>query len=280
MMAEILITQKVEPSMNPRRNLPLPLLLLPLLILAPALPLYAQDEMVTDRPDQSESTAVVGRHVFQLETGVDFSRDESPAGNQEDLALGGSLLRWGFSDRLEFRFAFTAYSRSTFETADFESRASGLYDPELGFKVRLRDGDGYSPALAILASTTLPVGDDELTSDEFDPTVRLAADHELSDTMGLGWNVGYSRESDGEGGEEGYAIYSASLGVDVDDTWGVYYELFGHIALDEDDDNHSFDTGITYMASDNFQIDLYAGVGINGEAPDTFIGLGVSWRSN
>ena len=266
--------------MNPRRTLPLlPLLLLAVLLL-PALPLYAQDEMITDRPDQSESTAIVGRHVFQLETGIDFSRDESPFGNEENLDLGGSLLRWGYSDRLELRFAFTAYSRSTFETATFESRSSGLADPELGLKWRLRDGDGYSPALALLASTTLPVGDDELTSDEFDPTVRLAADHDLSDTMGLGWNVGYSRESDGAGGDQGYALYSASLGVDIDDTWGVFYELFGHVALDEDEDNHSFDTGITYMASDNFQVDIYAGVGINGEAPDTFIGMGVSWRSN
>lgn len=265
--------------MNPQRATRLPLLLLLTSLPACVLPAAAQDEVVTDRPDQSESTSIVGRGIFQLETGIGLERDENSLANDETLEWGGSLLRYGLSDRFELRLAFTAHTVVSSETSARKFESQGFADPELGFKLRLREGDGLSPAIAFLAATTLPIGEDELSSDRFDPTVRLAFDHDLSDTLGLGWNVGYSRESDG-GDHQDYALYSASLGVDIDDRWGTFYELFGTVAVGgEADDAHSFDTGITYLVNDNLQLDIAAGVGLNGEAPDTFVGLGVSWRS-
>lgn len=262
----------------------LPCLLLGLFFLG-VLPAAAQDdEVVTDRPDQSESTSIVGRGVFQLETGIGIERDESAFAVEEKVEWGSSLLRYGLSDRFELRLAFAAHTSSSYETATEKFESDGLADPELGFKLRLKEGDGLAPAIALLVATTLPVGDDELTSDRYDPTLRLAFDHDLTDTLGLGWNVGVYRESgygpDGEDHED-FALYSASLGVSIDERWGTFYELFGTIALgDEADDAHSFDTGITYMVNDNLQVDIAAGVGINGEAPDTFVGLGISWRSH
>lgn len=255
--------------------------LLPWLLLASVLPATAQtEEMVTDRPDQSESTSVVGRGTFQLETGIALERDENALANDELLEWGSSLLRYGLSDRFELRLGFTGHTVASSETTAGKFESKGFADLDVGFKLRLRDGDGRAPAIALLASTTVPVGDDELTSDRYDPTVRLAFDHDLADTLGLGWNIGATRESDGAGDHQDFAIYSASLGVDIGDRWGTFYELFGSVALGgEAADAHSFDTGLTYMVNDNLQLDIAAGIGISGEAPDTFVGLGISWRS-
>lgn len=264
--------------MSPHRA-PRSLAFLALALLAgAAAPLFAQeeDEMVTDRPDQSESTTIVGRGVFQLETGFSFERDESPGLVEENTELFGSLIRWGLSDSVELRFAFAAYTRERVQLVDLDESAKGFGDPELGVKWRFREGDGTSPAIALIAATTLPVGDGDLSTDEFDPTVRIAFDHDFSDTLSLGWNVGYTRDGYEE---QDYALYSASFGVAADDRWGTFYEIFGTIALGGDaDDAHSFDTGITLMLNDDLQADVWAGMGINDEAPDAFVGLGLSWR--
>lgn len=257
-------------------------LLLPSLLFVWAWPAQGQDEMITDRPDQSESTAIVGRGVFQLETGITIERDESALVVQENREWAGSLLRWGLSERFELRFGFTGYTEAVTEVADGKTTASGLGDAELGFKLRLRDGQGRSPAIAFLAATTLPVGEEGLSSERYDPTVRFAFDHELGDALGLGWNVGYRRESaPGPAGVEhqDYVLYSASLGISAGERWGTYFELFGDVAAGgSGEDSHSFDTGITYLLTPDLQLDLEAGLGLNGAAPDTFFGFGVSWR--
>lgn len=249
-----------------------------LLSVAGVAPLFAQEEeeMVTDRPDQSESASIVGWGVWQLETGFSFERDESPGLVSEYTELLGSLVRYGVNDHLELRFGFTAHSRETLETVDGKETFKGLTDPELGLKWRFREGDGVSPAIALLVGTTVPVGDDDFSSDEFDPTVRLAFDHDFSDTLSLGWNLGWSRDSYND---QDLGLYSASFGIAVDDRWGTFYEVFGTIALGGDgDDVHSADTGITLMLNEDLQADVWAGLGINDAAPDTFAGIGLSWR--
>ncbi len=69
------------------------------------------------------------------------------------------------------------------------------------------------------------------------------------------------------------------MGVSVDDRWGTFYELFGTVALGGGGvDSHSFDTGITCLLNDDLQLDVYAGVGLNDDAPDGFAGIGLAWR--
>ena len=41
---------------------------------------------------------------------------------------------------------------------------------------------------------------------------------------------------------------------------------------------HSFDTGLTYMLTDNLQLDGAVGFGLSDEADDWFMTFGVSYR--
>ncbi len=86
--------------------------------------------MVTDRPDQSEATAVVGRGVFRLETGFDFERDESPGVVEENTELASAPCCAGaFRTSVELRFAFSAYTREqdrSCRTANSSPRGSAI----------------------------------------------------------------------------------------------------------------------------------------------------------
>ena len=56
-------------------------------------------DMVTDRPDQTESATVVPRGLLQVEMGYLFARD----GDVDGYAVPGTLFRLGLGGRLELR---------------------------------------------------------------------------------------------------------------------------------------------------------------------------------
>ena len=73
-----------------------------LLLIAPVGTGVAREQppdMVTDRPDQTESAAVVPRGLLQVETGYLFARD----GDVDGHAVPGTLFRLGLGGRLELR---------------------------------------------------------------------------------------------------------------------------------------------------------------------------------
>lgn len=45
---------------------------------------------------------------------------------------------------------------------------------------------GATPEIALLFGTSVPLGDDDLTSDEFDPSIRFSLSHALNERLSLG----------------------------------------------------------------------------------------------
>jgi hypothetical protein len=71
-----------------------------------ALKLNAQEtipELVTDKPDQTESSGVVPHKALQLETGFVLENDETNFINQKKIAWNTTLLRYGLCKNLELR---------------------------------------------------------------------------------------------------------------------------------------------------------------------------------
>lgn len=252
----------------------------------------AQDEapeLVTDRPDQTESTAIVPRGMVQLELGTLFTRDDPAEGFRiETLNVLGSLVRIGLlDDRLELRVGWGGWQNleAEFPTASGSGRAEvdGVTDAELGVKLKLRSENGLSPGIAVIAATSVPVGDDEFTSDEADPSFLLAFSHTLSDRIDLGYNVGmaWATGATDRGRETTLSTvpWAVALGAGVNDRLGVFVELFGEVSGSASiPASTSFDTGITYLLRDNIQLDLSGGVGLSDAADDVFVGVGLSVR--
>ena len=236
-----------------------------------ACPALAQDDLVTDRPDQTESAVVVPQGTLQVELGLGVGGDEI----DDTAEVPGTLVRYGLSRRVEVRLAWPGWIRVESEGGE----VSGLGDPELGAKVALRS----SPDLAVLAHLSLPWGDDEVGAEDPLPSLRLAGAHALGPRVGLGWNAGLAANSALTAGGRARVLsrwmYTAAVGFDLSDAWAAFVEVFGDFpASDPEPATHSIDGGLTYLLHPRLQLDVAAGAGLNEDAPDWFAGVGISFR--
>ena len=109
--------------------------------------LWAQaPDLVTDRPDQTESSVVVPLGFAQVETGYLYTRD---FGSSSRKALG-TLVRIGIARRVELRFGHAGFISA--------ASGSGVGDSQIGAKVNLVGESSWRPEVAVLTGFSLPTG--------------------------------------------------------------------------------------------------------------------------
>ncbi len=220
----------------------------------------AQDPMVTDRPDQTESAVTVAPGSYQIETGILHTEIQSRGRTLEVTEAFGTLVRIGLRERLELRVGFDGWISVP--------RSDGIGDASIGAKFLIAEETDESPQIAVLAGSSVPVGDDRFTSDDYAPSARIALSKSFGDSLGLGFNLGAEFPESDE-----ILIYTLAAGLGIDDANSAFVEVFG-----DSESSHSLDVGWTHLARPNLQFDVAAGAGITDEAPDWFFGVGVSAR--
>ena len=226
-------------------------------------------ELVTDRPDQTESATVVLRGMVQVETGYLFSRD----GDVNHYEVPGTLFRVGLGGRTELRIGHAGVIG--------EEKRHGAGDSELGVKVNfIERADGWRPEVAILGGLSLPTGDDGFSSEGVDPSFLVSFAYTLSPRLSLGSNIGAAWESSSEETDRDVVIvYSLVLGGGLMDRFGVFLELFGdRQIMGASATSASVDGGLTLLLTDLVQLDVYAGRSLWGLTDDVFVGTGLSFR--
>ena len=255
----------------PRRSVPVGLLVLALGGLLPG-PLAGQAgaPLVTDRPDFTESAVTVPRGDVQLESGYTFTRSD----DVDDHTLGEVLLRIGLVDRLEARVGLGSHAWITAAGDD----PSGFEDPSLGLKAVLAQEETAGVAVAVLAATSIPIGDGDIGEDDWQPEIKLAVSRGFSEILALAANAGYARASeDGEGFDQGSA--SLSLGMGLSEQWGAYAEMYGTFPVSPSgEDEAVLNGGFTFLVHPLLQLDARAGAGLTDTAPDFFLGVGIARR--
>ena len=209
--------------------------------------------LITDRPDQTESSSTVEQGSLQIETGVLIGFSESDDNSERQLLAPSTLFRYGIMNGIELRIL------SQFESIkdDFKT-STGISDLEIGAKIQLLKNKNINTEIAFLSHIILPTGSKELTLDKAGTINKLSLAHELSKTIGLGYNVGYDYFGEGQGN----LTYSIALGVRINDKVGIYIEPYGQFT-EFDIYEMSFDAGVTYLVNDNFQLDFSFGTGLN-----------------
>lgn len=233
-------------------------------------------EMITDRPDQTESSSVIPRYFLQIETGFVAETDEFDSQKRTSLAYNTTLLRYGLLENFELRLGLE-YLGEEIENDHDDSKSSidGISPLHIGFKVKIADEKGWAPEIALLGGLDLPFpAQDELKPDYSAAFLRFAFSRALSDNISLGCNLG--AQYDGNSAAPEY-FYSAALGIGIFENLGAFIESYG-LLRDSGDASHMADAGFTYLIAPNFQLDVSAGVGVNENAPDSFFGFGLSWR--
>lgn len=232
-------------------------------------------ELVTDRPDQTESSGVVPVRHLQIETGFLMSGDRTGQIETRSLAYNSTLLRYGLLENFELRAGLEYRSeKERVLDGDELSTLSGFSPLYLGFKTRITEEKGWIPEIAFLGGISFSfTARKEFRALHPSAIMRFAFSHTLSDRFSLGYNLGAEWEV--ESGP-GY-FYTAVLGIGLTGKVGMFVEGFGLFAT-EAENEHLADAGFTWLVLPNLQIDLSGGVGLNEAAGDFFISTGLSYR--
>jgi hypothetical protein len=235
----------------------------------------AEEPLVTDRPDFTESSSTVGSDVLQLESGFTFA---TFPGGTDVTTVGEILARWGVAEKLELRFLLPTYSWGRGTGVD----ESGFLSSAIGFKLELAQGGGNGliggMETALIAATSVPTGTSEYASSQWQPEAVLCASWELGPNIGLGTNLGVGRPADDENRFTSVWL-SAALGVGLTQATSVFFELYGfNREEDRGPNTATFQTGLVYLVSPDLQLDLRAARRLTDEGVDLLFGAGLSWR--
>lgn len=213
-------------------------------------PAWAEDEgLSTDRPDFVESSNVVGKGVWQIETSVAHERDRS-GGVKTSLRSTPTLLRYGVNDTLELRLETDGALRQSLSDASGVTRARGMADASVGLKWHVRDGDENTgkPALALLAHLDLDSGTAAFRGPGKVPSLRLVAEWELPGDASFGVMPGMAYAiSDTTGQRYWSGILAATYSRPLVGALRGFVELAGQALRSKRQGGNvvSFDAGLT-----------------------------------
>lgn len=228
-------------------------------------------DIISDRPDFTESANVVGRGVTQLEYGTTIESSDGTT----SLSSPELLVRWGLTKRIEARFSGEGLHKER-ETTGRGLR--GYSDTEVGAKVSLWGEQKGLPSLALIPFVSLPVGNRKISSLGYDPSLKVAWGKELPADFGLSGNVNVTRIGGPEGRVKQWA-WSLSLGHDLPMGFGGYLETFRFSCWDIGQGAALIaNGGVTHGLGKNAQLDLRFGRKMTTAGPDWFTGFGVVLR--
>ncbi|WP_309640043.1 transporter [Flavobacterium sp.] len=220
-----------------------------------------------DRPDQTETPAIVPKGMFQFEVGFSYQKNKV---NSTSLALPSALWKYGVNDNFELRLI-----TEWVVDKELDTTTSGVNPILIGCKIKICEEKGIIPKTSFIGHMSIPkAASSKYKADFYAPEFRFTMQHTLSDKLSLGYNLG--SEWDGFSAEPTF-IYTLTTGYSINEKLGSYVEFFG-FAPQEDKANHNFDAGITYLVNRNFMVDLSSGVGVTENAPDYYIAFGFSFR--
>lgn len=225
------------------------------------------DPIATDRPDQTESPFIVPQQYFQFEIGFVHEKVNQ---NEINQTYPNCLAKYGLTKKTELRLILDLGN-----TRSFGKNNSGLNPVTIGFKTNLLEEKGIIPTTSFIGHLTIPtLASQDKKAIYYAPSFRFNMQHTLSDRSTLSYNLG--SEWDGFTPEPTF-IYTLATGFSITESFGSYVELYG-FAPQKQSARHSWDAGFTYLINNNVQLDIHGGTAITKNAPNYFIGCGISFR--
>lgn len=224
-------------------------------------------QLVTDRPDQTESSVTVPLRSFQIESGLLIGHTYDNNISERQLLIPTTLLRYGLTKSIEIRIVDQLeHFKDLNNNGNF-----GISDLEIGAKVQVLKKENINTEMAFLSHLIIPTGTNGFSNDKFGIVNKIAVSHSLNELLGLGYNLGYNYFGYGKGD----LIYSVALGIGITEKTGFYVETFGEITGFKDPVSN-FDSGLTYLIKQNLQLDLSFGLGLNQKM--NYFSIGCSWN--
>jgi len=238
----------------------------------------AREEFETDRDAFTFAPSTAGPGTWITEASYSFIDNRI---GPEAHSFPEVLLRRGIGERLEARFGFNyeaggpgTVSGSEFGGEDIETENESrlLY----GTKVETSRQSGWLPRSALVVQGYTPVYGPATRS-----TVVVGESFGWRFANGWEWNTAM-RYGTGFEEEDAFSQWAPSsvVKVPMGERWNVHAEYFGILSSGKDVPiNLQFASlGGHVMATEDLEIGLRVGWGINPTSPGFFVNFGVGWR--
>ncbi|TMJ18563.1 MAG: transporter [Alphaproteobacteria bacterium] len=235
-----------------------------------------------DRPGLGTPACTIDRGHIALELGLlDWTHDSDGADESDEIATGDVLLRYGVTGSLEVQLGWTAYTHVRTRSGIVADSTDGVGDLLVAARQNLLHPDGSGFSIALMPFATLPTGSDGIGAGDWGGGLIVPMSYELPG----GFSLGVTAEADAAVDEDGdgrHFAYSGIIGLDIPltDALGATIELSA--GRDEDPSGHSTEmlAGLSagWMPNDDLQLDVGANVGLNEEAADVQLYVGIAKR--
>jgi hypothetical protein len=227
-------------------------------------PPAAVPEIVTDRPDVTESSIVVPKGSLQFENGMTWTSNHA-----QMLDLPETLVRLGISDRSELRIVAPNYQGGLAGTGF----GSGFGDVAIGMKQELGPLPGDFD-LSVIIALSLPTGSYEVSSHGYDPFIKFPWSKDLQKSWSIGgmeslfgYTVDRQRNLTGES-----TLY---IEKQVTKPWDVFAEYAGDYAQ-RGGSKELAHFGTAYKITAKNQVDFHFGFGLSQATAGRFFAVGYS----
>jgi Putative MetA-pathway of phenol degradation len=245
-------------------------------------------ELMTDRPDNTESPFTVDPGHLQFETTLfGYARSYPDAdGNVTDSEeLGTTNVRLGLTNSSEVNAIWQPYGMVQTHAPDPANsmRQSGIGGLEIRAKINLWGNDTFetpgATALGLLPYISLPTArGNGVSPDAVEGGFILPYAIKLTEKFDLGLNAGIEAvHNDDTSGYRPEYLASASLGQDWTEKLSGYYEFFGQFNTPRGN-AVILATGLTYQVTKNLQFDTGINFGVTNAADRFNPFVGVSSR--
>lgn len=254
-------------------------------LLLAATPAVAKErDYCPTRPGLGTTPCTMSPGRVSLETALaDWTRDDQPDQRSDALLLGDTLVRIGLADTVEAQLGWTPYGhvRTRDKTIGQVEAAGGIGDAIVGMKANLLHPDGQGLSIAVQPFATLPLGRAPVGAGDWGAGVVVPVTYDLTETL----NLAFTGEADAAVNGDGHGRHFAfseivGLGIKLNDRLTGTVEL--EALRDEDPAGRTTQAlasaSLAWMAKDDLQLDIGGVAGLDRDAPDVELYLGVSHR--
>jgi len=259
-----------------------------ILALSPGAAMAQERDFCPDRPGIGTPACTMAPGQVAVEAGLGDWTLTRDAATREDVFLTGDfLVRYGVADHAEVQVGWTSlgFSRSRDRTAGGAAggvdHRSGTGDVTLALRRNLASPDGSGFSAALMPFVSLPTGRQPIGAGDWGAGVRLPVSYELSDR----WSLVTTTEVDAAVDEDAHGRHlafseAAGLALKLGETLTATAEY--QVTADHDPEGHSTahlsGLSLGWQPADNLQLDLGANAGLDRDAPDVEVYVGIARR--
>lgn len=249
----------------------------------PAEEMEETGEIETDRDSFTPATTLVAPSKVMIEAAWSFIDNRDV---KETHSLPELLIRYGATDWLELRVganyeiggesAEVSHSKGAFDKEHEDGGIEEEANVNYGLKLDITDQSVWIPDSALIIQAATPVmGESSATS--------FAGYYVFGWELRNGWLWDTSIRYDTSGGDEGSSEQwapSTVIKIPLTEKTKAHLEYFGLFSKTPDSETkkHYISPGVHYLITENLEIGIRVGWGLNDQAAKFFSNIGFGWQ--